>query len=84
MKGMTETKRFGGKGIEVRPTWTSNMQSSRERAIMQHTVKQSRIYHSCTHKISENTTIKMNSDANIMLKDDQNSIQVRKSTCQAE
>ena len=60
------------------------MQSCRGRAIMHHTVRQSRIYHSCTHKISENTTIKTNSDTNIMLKDDQNSIQVRESTCQAE
>ena len=60
------------------------MQSCRGRAVMHHTVRQSRIYHSCTHKISENTTIKTNSDTNIMLKDDQNSIQVRESTCQAE
>ena len=51
---------------------------------MHHTVRQSKIYHACTHKISENTTIKTNSDTNIMLKDDQNSIQVRESTCQAE
>ena len=41
---------------------------------MHHTVRQSRIYHSYTHKISENTTIKTNSDTNIMLKDSQNSI----------
>ena len=84
MKGMTKTKRVGGKGIYMRPTETSYMQPCRGRAVMHHTVRQSRIYHSCTHKISENTTIKMNSDTNIMLKDDQNSIQVRESTCQAE
>ena len=34
MKGMTETKRVGGKGIDVRPTWTSNMQSSRVQDIL--------------------------------------------------
>ena len=51
---------------------------------MQHTIRQSSDISSCTHKISENTTIKTNSDTNIMLKDDQNSIQVKESTCQAE
>ena len=40
MKGMTETKRVGGNGIDVRPTWTSDMQSCKRWAVMQHAVKQ--------------------------------------------
>ena len=40
-----------------------------------------RIYHSYTHTNYDN---QMKSNTNIMLKDDQNSIQVRESTCQAE
>ena len=41
MEGLTETKRVGGKGIDVWPTWTGDMQSRRKRAVMQHAVKQS-------------------------------------------
>ena len=82
MKEMTETKRVGGRGIEVRPTWTSNMQSHKWRVVMHHTVKQSTGY--ITHVYIQVVTIKMNSDMNIMLKDDREDIQVRKSTCQTE
>ena len=74
----------GGKRIDVRPTQTSNMQSCRRRAVMQHTIRQCSDISSCTHKISENTTIKTNGDTNIMLKDDQDSIQVKESTYQDE
>ena len=72
MKGMTETKRFGGKGIEVRPTWTSDMQSSKRRAIMRHAVRQSTGY--ITHVHTQTMIVKMNSDTDIMLKDDQENI----------
>ena len=82
MKGMTETKRVGGKGIYMRPTWTSNMQSSRRKAVMRHAVRQSTGY--ITHVYIQVVTIKMNNDMNIMLKDDREDIQVRESTCQTE
>ena len=36
---------------------------------MQHTIRQSSNISSCTHKISENTTIKTNGDTNIRLKE---------------
>ena len=38
---MTENQRVGGKGIDVWPTRTSDMQSRKRRVVMQHTVKQS-------------------------------------------
>ena len=44
MKGMTETKRVGGKGIGMRPTETGDMQSCRRRVVMQHTIKQNTGY----------------------------------------
>ena len=46
---MIETKRVGGKGIDVRPTWTGNMQSRRRRAVMQHAAKQSIRYITQVH-----------------------------------
>ena len=49
---------------------------------MQHTVRQSIGY--ITHVHTQTMIVKMNSDTIIMLKDNQNNIQVRKSTCQAE
>ena len=73
---MTETKRVGGKGIyicgphgqatcnQVEEGQSCDMQSGRVQDI-------SLMY---TYKLSENTTIKTNSDTNIMLKDGQNSI----------
>ena len=81
MKGMTETKRIGGRGINVLPTETSGMQSHRKMAVMQQTISRCLDISPCTHKISENMTIKTNSDINIMLKDDQDNIQANESTC---
>ena len=60
----------------MRPTQTSNMQTHRKRAVMQQKVKQSvNISSMSTHKLNENMTIKMNSNKDNMLKDDQNNIQ---------
>ena len=81
MKGMIEIKRIGGKGINVLPTEISGMQSHRKMAVMQHTISRCSDISPCTHKISENMTIKTNSDINIMLKDDQDNIQTNESTC---
>ena len=64
--------------------YSTNMAIKQGRAIMQHAIRQSSDISACIHKISENTTIKMNSDTKIMLKDDQNSIQVKETTCQTE
>ena len=41
MKEMTETKGLEVKGIDVRPTQISDMQSYKKRAFMHHTIKQS-------------------------------------------
>ena len=41
MKGMTETKRVGGKRIDVRPTWTNDMQSRKKRVLIQQVIKRS-------------------------------------------
>ena len=52
------------------------MQTHRRRADMQQAVKQSASISSMsTHKLNENMTIKMNSNKDNMLKDDQNNIQ---------
>ena len=80
MKGMTETKRVGGKGIDVRPIETGDMQSCKRRVVMQHTVKQNTGY--ITHAHAKAMTIRMNGDTNIMLKDDQDNIQASESMCQ--
>ena len=65
----------------MRPTQTSNMQSHKRRAIVQQVVKQSAsISPMSTHKLNENATIKMNSNKDNMLKDDQDNIQAREST----
>ena len=82
MKKMTETKRVGGRGIYMRPTWTSDMQSSRRRVVMQHTDRQSTRY--ITHVYIQALTIRMNNDKNTMPKDDQENIWPREATCQAE
>ena len=71
MKGITDTKRVGGRGIEVRPTRTSNMQSHKGRVVMHHTVKQST---GISLKSTQTMIVKMNSDTDIMLKDDQENI----------
>ena len=48
---------------------------------MQHAIKRSTdISLMSTHKLSENMTIKMNSDKDSMLKDDQDNIQAKEST----
>ena len=50
---------IGGKRIDIRPTWTNNMQTHRRRAIMQQTVKQgTNISFMSTHKLNKNMTIK--------------------------
>ena len=68
----------GGKRIYVRLTQTNNMQTYKRRTVMQQTVKQSvDISSMSTHKLNENMTIKMNSDKDSMLKDDQDNIQAR-------
>ena len=77
---MIETKRVGGKGIDVRPIETGEMQSCKRRVVMQHTVKQNTGY--ITHGHAEAMTIRMNDDTNIMLKDGQYNIQASESTCQ--
>ena len=52
---------------------------------MQQAVKQSAdIPHMSTRKLSENMTIKVNSDKDNMLKDDQDNIQAKESTHQVE
>ena len=69
---------IGGKEIDMRPTWTSNMQTHRRRAVMQQAVKQSADTSSMsTHKLNENMKIKTNNDKDNMLKDDQVNIQAR-------
>ena len=40
MKEMIEAKRVGGRRIDIRPTQTNDMQSSRRRTVMRHVVKQ--------------------------------------------
>ena len=77
---MTETKRVGGRGIDVRPTQTSDLQSCKWRAVMRHAVRQSTRY--ITHVYIQAVTIRMNSNKNTMLKDDQENIYSRESTCQ--
>ena len=72
MKGMTETKKVGGKGIYIRPTEIGDMQSRRKRAVMRHAVRQSTGY--ITHVYIQVVRIRMNSDKNTMLKDDQDDI----------
>ena len=68
-------------GIDVWPTQTSNMQSHRRRAVMQQAVKQStNISSMSTHKLNDNMTIKMNSNTDIILKDDPDNIQAKEST----
>ena len=65
----------------MRPTQTSNMQSRKRRALMQHAVKQSvDISSISTHKLNENMTINMNSNKDNMPKDNQDNIQAREST----
>ena len=80
MKEMTKIRRVGGKGIKVRPTWTSDMQSRKMWAIMPHAVKQSTKY--IIHVHIQAMTIKMNSDTDSILKDDQDNIQASESTHQ--
>ena len=53
------------------------MQSHKRRAVMQQAVKQSAdISSMSTHKLNENIAIKMNINKDIMLKNDQDNIQV--------
>ena len=60
---------IGGKEIDMRPTWTSNMQTHRRRTVMKQTVKQdTNISSMFTHKLNENMIIKMNSNKDNMLK----------------
>ena len=71
---------IGGKRIDIRPTWTNNMQTHRRRAIMQQTVKQgTNISSMSTHKLNENMIIKMNNNKDSMLKNDQDNIQAKES-----
>ena len=54
MKGMTETKRVRGKGIDVRLTRTNDMRSRGRRVVMQHEVKQNKYISSkSTYKLIE-------------------------------
>ena len=67
---------IGGKRIDIRPTWTNNMQTHRRRAIMQQVVKQNAgISSMSTYKLNKNIKIKMNSNKDSMLKDNQDNIQ---------
>ena len=71
---------IGGKRIDIRPTWTNNMQTHRRRAIMQQVVKQNAgISSMSTYKLNKNIKIKMNSNKDSMLKDDQDNIQANES-----
>ena len=74
-EGNGRNQRVGGKGINVRPTHTSNMQSHMRRAVMQQAVKQSADISSIsTYKLNENMTIKMNNNKDNILKNDQDNI----------
>ena len=85
MKEMTENRRIGGKGIDLWPKQTTNMQSCKRRAIMQQAIKRSAdISHMSTRKLSKNMTIKANSDKDNILKNDQDNIQAKESTHQVE
>ena len=65
----------------MQPTQTSNMQTHRRRVVMQQTVKHgANISSMSTHKLNENMTIKMNSNTDIILKDDPDNIQAKEST----
>ena len=65
----------------MRSTWTSNMKTHMRRAIMhQAAMKRIGISPMSTHKLNENITIKMNSNKDSMLKDDQDNIQAKEST----
>ena len=69
---------IGGKEIDMRPTWTSNMQTHRRRAVMQQAVKQNvGISSMSIYNLNKNIKIKMDSDKDNMLKDDQDNIQAR-------
>ena len=71
---------IGGKRIDIRPTWTNNMQTHRRRAIMQQVVKQNAgISSMSTYKLNKNIKIKMNSNKDSMLKDNQDNIQENES-----
>ena len=71
---------IGGKRIDIRPTWTNNMQTHRRRAIMQQVVKQNAgISSMSTYKLNKNIKIKMNSNKDSMLKDNQDNIQANES-----
>ena len=60
----------------MRPTWTSNMQTHRRRAVMQQAVKQNvGISSMSAHKLNKNMTIKINNNKDSMLKFDQDNIQ---------
>ena len=39
MKEMTETKRVGGRGIDVQPIETNDMQSHKRRVVMRHAAR---------------------------------------------
>ena len=57
------------------------MQTHRRRVAMQQTVKQgTNISSISTHKLNENMTIKMNSNKDSILKDDQDNIQEKELT----
>ena len=71
---------IGGKRIDIRPTWTNNMQTHRRRAIMQQVVKQNAgISSMSTYKLNKNIKIKMNSNKDSMLKDNQDNIKANES-----
>ena len=65
----------------MQSTWTSNMKTHMRRAVMhQAAMKRTGISPMSTHKLNKNMTIKMNSNKNSTLKDDQDNIQAKEST----
>ena len=76
-KEMTETRGLEVKRINVRPTQTNNIQTHRRRAVK----KSASISSMSTHKLNENMTIKMNSNKDSILTDDQSTLrQIRYTT----
>ena len=73
-------QRVGGKGIDVQPTRTSDMQSHRgERSC---NIQSSRVHIYITYVHIQAMTIKKNGDKDNMLKDDQDNMQARESSHQ--
>ena len=71
---------IGGKEIDMRPTWTSNMQTHRRRAVMQQAVKwNAGISSMSIYNLNKNIKIKMSSNKDSMLKDAQDNIQANES-----